>query len=407
MPDRLNAWVDPAVVSNPSSPTPHRLVGGKMLRCGYTTGTCAAVAAKAAALMLIDQTPITEIRHTTPDGTAWLLPIYEVSLHPDHVTCAVRKDAGDDPDATDGALIFATVSRQTAGITIDGGEGIGRVTKAGLDQPVGNAAINSVPRKMIENAVREVAEETDTPGGWQAIISCPTGEQIAKKTFNPRLGVIGGISILGTSGIVEPMSNAALVETMAREISILANQGVQDLLIVIGNYGESFVRDSLGLIKDEENILESRSPGVVKSSNFIGDAISQAVENGFNQVLVVGHIGKMVKAGIGMLNTHSSVGDGRLETLVSCALEAGADLPVLHEVLDCASTDAAMVVLDRARLKTPTMDVLSRRIQRTFERHVPETIQVEWVCFMREDGLFTEVARSDGATSLIERWRLN
>lgn len=405
--DRPNQQVDVLDSSSPDSPTLHRLVGGKLLRCGYTTGTCAAAAAKAATTMLITQTPLTEIRHSTPDGTTWLFELHKVVLEKDRVTCAVKKDAGDDPDATDGALIFATVTRQSSGITIDGGFGIGRVTKAGLDQPIGNAAINSVPRRMIDQAVREAAEETDEAGGWQVIISCPTGEQIARKTFNPRLGVIGGISILGTSGIVEPMSNAALVETMAREISILANQGVRNLLIVIGNYGESFVRDSFGLISDEKSAVETQLHGVVKSSNFVGDAISQAVENGFERVLVVGHIGKLVKAGIGMLNTHSSVGDGRMETLVSCALEAGAELAVLSEVLVCASTDAALVVLDQVGLKNPTMDVLARRIQRTLDRHVPETIQVEWVCFMREDGIFTEVARSDGASTLIERWRPN
>jgi len=366
-----------------------------LLRCGYTTGTCAAAAAKAAATMLLTGQPIATVSFQTPDGTTWQLGVVNPVLSADTASCAVEKDGGDDPDATDGALIYATVTRQPSGITIDGGEGIGRVTKAGLDQPVGAAAINSVPRRMIAQAIREVDD-----GGWRAVISCPTGERIAAKTFNEKLGIIGGISILGTTGIVEPMSNAALIETTAREIAILAAEGKRDLVVVLGNYGETFVRATLGLASDAP-----QGPGLVKSSNFIGDALSAATQQGFERVLVVGHVGKLVKLGIGMLNTHSSVGDGRLETLVACALEAGADADVLRQVLGCVSTDAALMLLLHYGLLQPTIDVLARRMQATFDRFVPDGITVEWLCFMRTGGLFSEIARSTSASELIERWR--
>ena len=379
-----------------------RLVSGRILRCGYTTGTCAAAAAKAATTMLINQCVVDSVHIETPDGTAWQLEVVEPFFDEDQACCAIVKDAGDDPDATDGALIYATVSRQPTGISIDGGEGIGRVTKAGLDQGVGEAAINSVPRRMIEEAVREIAGLGDALG-FKVVISCPTGKEIAAKTFNPRLGVIGGISILGTTGIVEPMSNSALVETLAREVSILAATGVRELLVVLGNYGESFVRGTLGLNVDGE--VPQRRFGVVKSSNFIGDAINASVEHGFESVLIVGHVGKLVKVGIGMLNTHSSMGDGRMETLVACALEAGATAELLRQVLDCTSTDAALSLLADNDLMSDTVDVLARRIQATFDRQVPDSVTIEWVCFMRMLGSFTALAQSTGASKLIERWR--
>jgi cobalt-precorrin-5B (C1)-methyltransferase len=392
---------DPLAHPSPyGRPLPRRLVSGKLLRCGYTTGTCATAAAQAAATMLLTGGPVGSVRLETPDGTTWELEVVDPVIEAAEASCAVRKDAGDDPDATDGALIYANVTRQPWGVSIDGGPGVGRVTKAGLDQPVGAAAINSVPRRMIEQAVSAVADEAGDPTGWHVVISCPVGERIAAKTFNPRLGVVGGISILGTTGIVEPMSHAALVETMAREIAVLAADGATDLLVVIGNYGAAFARDTLGLVEGDASRL-----GVVKSSNFIGDAISQAAQHGIERVLVVGHVGKLAKVGIGMLNTHSSVGDGRMETLVASALEAGADAGQLRRMLDCASTDAALAVLVETGLMDATMRVLSRRVQSTFDRHVPEGVDVEWLCFMRWWGAFCDIARSSGATTLIKRWQ--
>ncbi|MDR2974706.1 MAG: cobalt-precorrin-5B (C(1))-methyltransferase CbiD [Propionibacteriaceae bacterium] len=437
-----------------------RFVSGKWLRCGYTTGSCASGAAKAATLMALTGEDLSTVVVSTPDGHELTLDVLDISSGNGWASCAVRKDGGDDPDATDQALIYARVelsdNSSNKGIVIDGGFGIGRVTQPGLDQPVGAAAINTVPRRMIERAVLEgweqagrvtserlgqgpdLADTAINPAvapGLTVIISCPTGEDIAAKTFNPKLGVVGGISILGTTGIVEPMSNAALIETTAREISVLAAGGTRDLVIVVGNYGQSFATTGLGLdLKAISVAKPTPQYGWVKSSNFIGEAITAAAQHGFRRVLVVGHLGKMSKLGIGMLNTHSSVGDGRIETLTACALEAGASLDLLHTLSGCVSTDAVVTALAGADLLEPTMSTLKRRIQDTFDRRTPGRsvevhaaptpddsrltrpstppstgdeptgLQLEWVCFTGLNGQYTTVAQSAGSAALIAEW---
>ena len=191
---------------------------GKQLRRGFTTGSCAAAAAKAATAMLLGEKEINTVRLVTPKGTGLDLDITDILISDDSVSCAVVKDSGDDPDVTNGIKVYAAVERAGSGIEIDGGEGVGRVTRPGLDQPVGAAAINSTPRKMIAEAVREIAEKHNYSGGFKVTVSVPEGIEIAKKTFNGRLGIEGGISILGTTGIVEPMSDEAVVETIRTEL---------------------------------------------------------------------------------------------------------------------------------------------------------------------------------------------
>ena len=286
---------------------------GKKLRLGYTTGSCAAAAAKAAAVMLLTGRRLETVALLTPKGIRLELEVREVETGPGYVSCAIAKDAGDDPDVTNGALIFARVSRrEEPGIVIDGGPGVGRVTKPGLDQPVGAAAINSVPRRMIRENLEEVCALADWSGGLEAVISVPEGERLAKKTFNPRLGIAGGISILGTTGIVEPMSDGALVGTIRAELSQRRAAGDRYVLLTPGNYGSEFIRDGLGL-----------DPALaVQTSNFIGDALDLCRELGFSGALLVGHVGKLVKLAGGMLNTHSRWGDCRMEIL---AAHAGAD----------------------------------------------------------------------------------
>ena len=269
---------------------------GKRLRLGYTTGSCAAAAAKAAAWMLLFGKRRNSIGITTAKGIPLELDVLDISIGNGEVSCAIRKDSGDDPDVTNETLIYAKVSlTDEAGIIIDGGQGIGRVTKRGLDQPVGNAAINSVPRQMIHEGIEEVMRLADYRGGFKVIISCPDGERIAKKTFNPRLGIVGGISILGTTGIVEPMSEKALVDTIHVELNQRRASGFDEVLLTPGNYGSDFIKDGLGI--DPER--------AVQTSNFIGDSIDICGKLGFKRALLVGHIGKLVKIAGGMMNTHS------------------------------------------------------------------------------------------------------
>ena len=281
---------------------------GKRLRLGYTTGSCAAAAAKAACFMLLTGRRKETVELLTPKGILLTLSVLEITQGPDFVSCAIRKDSGDDPDATRDTLIFASVRKTDApGVFIDGGAGVGRVTKRGLDQPVGAAAINSVPRRMIEENVREVCRLCDYHGGISVIISVPDGERLAQKTFNPRLGITGGISILGTSGIVEPMSEQALVDTIRVELRQRRETGADYVLLTPGNYGADYIRACIG--------LDPRT--AVLTSNFIGDALEICRELGFSGALLVGHIGKLVKLSGGMWNTHSKCGDCRMELLAA------------------------------------------------------------------------------------------
>jgi cobalt-precorrin-5B (C1)-methyltransferase len=352
-----------------------RLVNGRLLRRGWTTGSCAAAAAGAAAWMLLFQKRRESYALLTPKGVALALNIEEARFDSDSASCAIKKDAGDDPDATRGVMVYAKVRRVESGIRIDGGEGVGRVTKPGLDQNVGEAAINTTPRRMITKECKTVAEAAGYSGGFEVIISIPGGEEIARRTFNPRVGIIGGISVLGTSGIVEPMSEAAYVDSLRLELRQLYAEGKRDVVITVGNFAVAFAREKLGL---------SAAP-MVKCSNFIGEALDAAVETGFVHSLLVGHIGKLVKLGIGIPNTHSSKGDGRMETLIACALEAGGSLELLHSIADCAGTDLALTLLRQAGLLQETMRVLGRRMEDTISRRTASIMEAGFICFNKKE----------------------
>lgn len=369
--------------------------GGKLLRCGYTTGACAAASAKAGTIMLLSVKRIDSVLLDTPGGVTLTLDVLNTEISGDTVLCAVKKDAGDDPDITDGVLVYASVHRTPSGITIHGGEGIGRVTKPGLDQPVGAAAINSTPRRMIAESVSAVCAEYGYVGGIRVVISIPGGEAIARRTFNPRMGIDGGLSVIGTTGIVEPMSNAALIDTIRLEIRQLFASGAESILLTPGNYGEIFARETLQLSMRE----------LLSCSNFIGDAIDAAVEAGIKHILIVGHIGKLVKLGIGMTNTHSSNGDGRIETLIACALEAGAELSLLKDIQNCVTADAALALLHAAGLLSKTMAILGLRINDCLCRRVPDGVEIGYVCFTNAEGFRGILSQSENASKLMEIWR--
>ena len=368
--------------------------GGKTMRCGYTTGSCAAGAARAATEMLLTGARVENVALDTPKGIRLSLEILNAEMADDFASCAVQKDSGDDPDITNGILVYATARRIASGIAIEGGRGVGRVTKEGLDQPVGAAAINSVPRRMIAEQVEEACRNCGYEGGIEIVISIPDGEALAKKTFNPRIGIEGGISVIGTTGIVEPMSNAALVDTIRLELSVLSASSAKGVLLCPGNYGETFARESLGLSMKRQ----------VSTSNFIGDAIEAAVSYGFERILLVGHIGKLVKLGINLSNTHSAYGDGRMETLIACALECGGDLPLLKRILNCVTTDAALDALSEAGLLEPTMQVLGRRIQDSLERKVPVGTQIGFICFTNAEPHQGVLVESANARALAREW---
>lgn len=371
-----------------------KLVNQKLLRCGYTTGSCAAAAAKAAAHMLLSGNIITSVSLKTPNGSLLTLDVLKPRLNEASATCAIKKDSGDDPDITNGILVYAQVEKINEGISINGGSGVGRVTLPGLDQPVGEAAINSTPRRMITEALMSVCSLFNYPAGLSVTISIPGGEALARRTFNPRMGIEGGLSIIGTTGIVEPMSNRAIVDTIRLELSQLAASGENSVLLTPGNYGENFLRQRL--------MLSAAHP--VLCSNFIGDTIDAAVEMGFSHILLIGHIGKLVKLGIGVTNTHSAFGDGRMETLAACALEAGADLSLLKGILACVTTDAVLGLLINAGILDGTMDILGRRVNACLNRRVPDNVEAGYIMFTNLDEMGI-LCQSENAQALMNIWR--
>lgn len=365
------------------------------MRYGFTTGSCAAAAAKAAAYMLLSGRQKNTITIETPKGIPYTAEILEITRGEKAVQCAVRKDGGDDPDITSGALINAEVSltdhtrtqATDTRIHIDGGIGVGRVTKPGLDQPVGNAAINHVPREMIAKEVLEVCDLMDYKGNLQVIISVPEGEAIAKQTFNPRLGIVGGISILGTSGIVEPMSNQALLDTIRVELNQRRAEGFDYVTVAPGNYGLDFMKKAYGYDLDKS----------VKCSNFIGATIDMAVECGFTRMLLTGHIGKLIKVAGGIMNTHSKEADCRMELLSAFAIHEGAGADVAAKILDCVATEEAVRLLREAGKQQEVMDYAMERIMFYLNKRAGGRMQIDCIMY---DNTFGELAKSKEA----DRW---
>lgn len=360
----------------------------KTLRLGYTTGTCAAASAAAATTLLLQGKAPAAVIVDTPYGIEVAVEVEEAHLGYDDAVAATRKDAGDDPDVTDGILVYARVCKaEGTSITIDGGVGVGRVTLGGLDQPPGSAAINSGPRTQIERAVREVAKTVGYNGGLAIEIFVPEGERIAEHTLNSRLGIEGGISILGTTGIVRPMSEEALIETIKVELRVQYAQGYRDLILVPGNYGERYVHEVMGL----------QDVALVTCSNYIGAAVDEACRLGFSSLLLVGHAGKLVKVAAGIFNTHSAVADGRFEVLATHAALSGATPDQLEAMRHEATVDGMLNVLSTAGFVEKTMMRIADRIEERLRQRAKDTLEVGCILFSNDYG---ELSRSAAATDL-------
>ena len=405
--------------------------GGQRLRRGYTTGTCAALAAKAAAELLLGGSVPESVSVVTPAGVTVTVCPEEVCLCAGSVDVAssagagaaaaggvdvgaatpgtagaatpgattsaqatVVKDAGDDYDITNGAHICARVSLCNQGISIDGGKGVGRVTCPGLDQPVGAAAINSGPRALIRTCLENVANEYDYLGGFSVVIEVPEGEELGRKTFNPSLGIEGGISILGTSGIVEPRSLKALQDALKVEIHVRAENTPcpKRLIVVPGNYGQAFL-ETMGL---------SPEIPVVSCANFIGFTLDQAAEEGFEQLLLVGHIGKLVKVAGGIMDTHSRMADCRREIFAAHAAAAGANQQTVLALFQCMTTDACLDVIEQAGIKDAVLDRLEGALQYQLDHRAGEHMEVGAVIFSSKSGL---LACTPKAKHLVETWK--
>ena len=364
---------------------------GKNLRCGYTTGSCATAAAKAAATMLLIGERVESVRIDTPKGIVLSLEPLEVEQTADYVSCAIRKDSGDDPDDTNGILVFAKVERVAEpGVHIEGGVGVGRVTKPGLACAQGGPAINPTPRRMITSEVTSVMEQVGYTEGLLVTISIPEGVEIAKKTFNPRLGIVGGLSVLGTSGIVEPMSEKALIETMYVEMRAQQARGNKNLLVFFGNYGEDFTRD----------VMQLDLEGAVTCSNFVGELLDYAVFLGFETLLLIGHSGKLVKLAQGVMNTHSKYADCRTELFALQAMLRGASIEVGKEIYGCLTTDEVTKILKRENLFEPVMEEVTEKIDFYMQHRVHGKIKTAAFMFSNVYGILGKTKYADALIQL-------
>lgn len=358
----------------------------KKMRTGYTTGSCAAAAAKAAVCMLLSGEVVQEVRLMTPKQIELDLEVEQIRREENKVCCAIQKDSGDDPDVTNGIYVYAEVTKKsTPGIDLDGGEGVGRVTKKGLEQPIGAAAINKVPRQMIVEAVKEQCWYYGYNGGLSVVISIPEGKHLAEKTFNPRLGIEGGISVLGTSGIVEPMSEKALIDTIFLEMNMLKKNGIDHCYVVPGNYGRDFLTEQLGFDADY----------AVKCSNYIGETIDAAVNLEMKSLLFIGHIGKLVKVAAGVMNTHSRQADCRMEVLAAHAAAVGAEPECVQKLLECITTTEALELLKQKGLLSQVMERVMQRIAFHLNNRAGERLQVEAILFSLEEGILGKTERAD------------
>ncbi|MCI8320561.1 MAG: cobalamin biosynthesis protein CbiD [Dorea sp.] len=372
------------------------------LRCGYTTGTCAQGATKAAMQLLFGirkADGMDEIWVELPKGQKQRLRIWDIKIEykdlssiPYVVSCAVKKDAGDDPDITDGIFVYSKVTRRDEDgrgrvITVDGGEGVGRVTKPGLEQAVGEAAINRIPRQMVIKEAEKVCEEVEYEGRIDVEISIPQGEELAKRTFNPRLGVKGGLSILGTSGIVEPMSEQAIVDTVYLDMKVkLAEQNTEKKYLILspGNYGLEFLEENYGIEETK----------VVKCSNFIGQSIDMAGELGCTALLFAGHIGKLIKVAGGIMNTHSAQADCRMELLAAAALRAGFSAEKASGLLDCMTVDDALSRCTKEERKS-LMEQIMEKIKQYLNLRSGKEMTVEAIVFSKMYGLLGKTSHAD------------
>lgn len=372
------------------------------LRTGYTTGSCAAAAAKAATHMLVSGEVVGEVSLVTPAGIRLYLEVEDIVKENNYVSCAIRKDSGDDPDVTNGILVYARVTFAQddvvkSKVILEAGEGIGRVTQKGLEQSIGDPAINLVPRRMIREAVEEELQKAGIDRGVRVMIWVPDGVEIARKTFNPKLGIEGGISILGTTGIVEPMSEKALTDTIFVEMKVRRENGMDYCYVVPGNYGSDFLHDTLGYQED----------AAVKCSNYVGEVIDDAVRLQMKGILLVGHIGKFIKLAAGIMNTHSRQADGRMEILAAHAAMAGGSRELIRQLMECITTTAALELLEKEGILKEVMSTVMIKIEEHLEHRAGDGLEIGAVMFSKEMGILGKTSDADRLAQKIQSRKKN
>ena len=358
-------------------------------KLGFTTGSAAAAAARAAALMLKEKEKISRVELATPAGIKLRLEVVDAWLGSGEASAAVIKNAGDDPDITDGIRIEAHLQEKAdiEGVRIEAGEGVGTVTEPGLAVEEGRPAVNPVPRRMITEEVKKIllSEERDGKADWgyAVTISVPEGEEVAGNTFNPRLGIEGGISILGTTGIVEPMSDKAYKDSLALKVSQSVASGRRRLVLVFGNYGRS-----------EAEKLGFAGERVVRMSNYVGFMLEKCCENGVEDILLLGHLGKLIKVAAGIFNTHSSIADARLETLAAYTAAQGGSQDLVREILTSSTSEGAAEIIREAE-KEEVFSVLAEKIVERVEERCDCEMKTAAALFSMECGILAAAGNSE------------
>lgn len=353
------------------------------MRNGITTGSCAAAAAKAAVILLAEGIKLQTAEILTPSGQILKININKHEIGESFAVAAVIKDSGDDPDITNGIEIFARAEwNNSQEINIVGGRGIGRVTKKGLKVPTGESAINPIPMQMIRESIEEIAEGR----GINIEIYVPNGEEIAKKTFNPKLGIEGGISILGTTGIVKPMSEEAYKESLAIDISVAKKEyGFNSVVIVPGNYGRDFAITKLGV--DEKKIIVM--------SNFVGYIIDKCVEEKIEKVIITGNIGKLIKVAGGIFQTHSRESDAKLEIMAANAFLCGEKQENILKILRSNTVEESIDYIENIEL----FNLLAEKISAKASERSYGKIEFGTIIFSGKD---REIARCKAADHILK-----
>jgi cobalt-precorrin-5B (C1)-methyltransferase len=346
----------------------------RVLRYGTTTGACASAAAKAAVLAILDK-PVDRIGVPSPIGVRFEIFVKESrKLSDDAGTATVVKDAGDDIDVTDKLEISATVKlTDDEKVTIKVGKGIGVVTKPGLPVSIGESAVNPMPRRMIEESVKEVLPPSK---GAEVTLNIPEGEKVAKKTLNAKLGVVGGLSVLGTTGFVKPLSMEACRRSLVPQIDVALSCGYERVFFVPGNIGERITKQ---LFKPPED-------AIVQTGDFMGYMFDKAVEKGVKEIVLLGHPGKLVKLAAGIFNTHHKVADARNEVVAAYAGAVGADSSLLNKILQSNTTEEAISLLKQANLVQKTFDRIAEKVNSRVSERVANKIKIS-VIMVSLDGI--------------------
>ncbi len=343
-------------------------IGGPMnvedMKGGYTTGSCATAGVKAGLLALLEQNIVDTVIIENPQGQYIEVPIKEVIRISDvEAQVTVVKDGGDDPDVTHGNAVVTTVVLTDSGtLSFHAGHGVGTVTKPGLALPVGEPAINPGPRKMMQIVFEEFCVKGE---GVDVTVTVPNGLDLAKKTLNHTLGIEGGISIIGTTGIVKPMSEEGFKNSLVPQLEVMKANGIETAVLVPGRIGQELAEQVLGIHKNQ----------MAETSNFIGFMLEQAVRIGFKQILIIGHIGKLVKLANGSFHTHNRMSDGRMETIVAYAALEGASQAVCEELFQCQTTESTFPILEREGLTGVYQRIVDRAALRS-ERYIAKEAQV-------------------------------